>query len=83
MSPLQSILGIGSLLGSAQQGSLLGQLGSTIGGKLFGPGTTGSAGTIGEALNTADQVGQSGFDNIGNFGFGGYSTNPDDYAWEF
>lgn len=27
-----------------------------------------SAGNIGEALNVADQVGQSGFDNIGNFG---------------
>lgn len=80
MSPLQSILGIGSLLGSAQQGSLLGSLGSAIGNKLFAPSTGGSAGSIGDALNVADQVGQSGFDNIGNFGF---STNPDDYAWEF
>jgi hypothetical protein len=42
MSPLQSILGIGSLLGSAQQGSLLGSLGKGISNKLFGPSSGGS-----------------------------------------
>ena len=85
MSPLQSILGIGSLLGSAQQGSLLGSLGSAIGGRLFGPG--GGGGGIGSADpggGMASYDDQAAINNYiaGLTDSGGFSTNYDDYAWE-
>lgn len=86
MSPLQSILGIGSLLGSAGQGSLLGSLGSAVGNRLFGPG--GGGGGIGSAdpgggMASYDEQAaiNAALANLTNSG--GFSTNPDDYAWEF
>jgi hypothetical protein len=86
MSPLQSILGIGSLLGSAQQGSLLGSLGSAIGGRLFGPGGggggTGSADPGGGMGSYEDQAAINDY-IAGLTDSGGFSTNPDDYAWDF
>lgn len=87
MSPLQSILGVGSLLGAAKQGSLLDKLGEGVVGKLFGSGTTGSSG-----IGSADPGGgMASYDDqaaINNYlaqlnNSGGFSTNPDDYAWEF
>lgn len=86
MSPLQSILGIGSLLGSAGQGSLLGSLGSAVGSRLFGPG--GGGGGIG---SSDPGGGMASYDDQAAINAalaaltdsGGFSTNPDDYAWEF
>jgi hypothetical protein len=43
MSPLQSILGVGSLLGAAKQGSLLDSLGQGVVDKLFSGGSSGSS----------------------------------------
>jgi hypothetical protein len=42
MSPLASIMGVGTLLGSAKQDSLLANLGQTLAGKLFGGKTPGA-----------------------------------------
>jgi hypothetical protein len=54
MSPLQSILGIGSLLGSAGQGSLLGQLGSGIAKAFTGGGGGGGGGGAGSGGASVD-----------------------------
>lgn len=60
MSPLQSILGVGTLLGAAKQGSLLDQLAKGIGSKLF-PGVT--TGTTTDALDTSKYgEGYAGFE---------------------
>jgi hypothetical protein len=92
MSPLQSILGIGSLLGSAGQGSLLGQLGSGIA-KAFTGGGGGGGGYYGTegasndvAYGGASPAEQDAINNaLNQLNNSSSITLPtdSDYAWEF
>jgi hypothetical protein len=81
-SPLSTVMGIGSLLGAAKQGTLLDKLGSEAVKKLFGGSsvnTSGGAGSTQEGvLSGIDYVPESPYPDwlSGNDGI-----LPDDYSW--